>query len=162
MDHFGIHHVPCEKQSLAEFKCLQGIQLMHGFPHVVGHGVLKVYFSGTHTSTNDSNSYLIYNEPNTESSNINCFHFDKILSNWLRLRSCKRATIACDTTSKLRCNLFLALIDFRVRVQRVIDEVWWMMFDSGHHEHEGDTAHSKIQQKWTARLRYRCIYLLRI
>lgn len=138
--------------------CIYYDQRIHEFNQLGDHASAvmesKRKFSGTHTSSNNSNNYLIYNEPNTETSNVNCFHFDKILSNWLRLRTCKKATIASDTASKLRCNLFLALIDYRVRILRVIDEVWWMMFDSGHHEHDGDAAHAKIQRKWTSRLRY--------
>lgn len=121
---------------------------------IVGHGVCKVYFSGAHIASNKKNDYMIYHEPNTEDSNINCFHVDRVLSQWLSQRDCDKFTIASDSSSKIRSNLLLALIDYRVRVQQVIKEAWWVLYDSGHHEHDGDAAHSPIQKKWTARLRF--------
>jgi hypothetical protein len=107
MDHFGVHYIPAEKQGLAEFKSLDG------------HGVLGVYMSGMHNATNKTTDYLIYNEPFAEDSNVNCFHLDRFIHVWTKSYSnCCSFTLASDTSSKIRSNLLLALLDYRVRVQK--------------------------------------------
>ncbi len=50
--------------------------------------------------------------------------------------------------------IFLALIDYRVRIQKLVSEAWWVMYDSGHHEHDGDKAHAPIQKEWHKTLKY--------
>lgn len=152
----GIHCIPCYRTSLQEFKRLEG------------HGVLKVYLSGAVISATKRNDYMIYHEPNTEDSNVNCFHFDRLLSTWLRENNAQKFTLASDSSSKLRSNLLAALMDLRVRVERRVSEGWWILYDSGHHEHAGDSAHGPIQKNITNRLRYasfpsscrRCVYLV--
>lgn len=109
LDHFGVHYIPCYKQSLNEFKSLDG------------HGVLGVYFSGIHNATNKSNDYLIYNEPWSEDSNVNCYHLDRFLSSWLKDHpNCSELILVSDTCAKIRSNLLLALVDYRVRVQKCL------------------------------------------
>lgn len=90
MDHFGTHYIPALKQSLNEFKSLEG------------HGVLGVYFSGVHNPVEDTNDYLIYNEPYCENSNINCYHMDKYLSSWIKTHTTNKLIIVSDTCAKIR------------------------------------------------------------
>jgi hypothetical protein len=90
MDHFGVHYIPCFKQSLDEFRSLEG------------HGVLGVYFSGVHNAVQSTNDYLIYNEPLTENSNVNCYHFDRYLAAYLENRELTKIVIVSDTCAKIR------------------------------------------------------------
>lgn len=94
MDHFGTHYIPVYKQSLSEFKSLDG------------HGVLGVSFSGVCNPVKDTNDYVIYNEPLNENSNVNCFHLDKYLSKWIKNHTTKKLVIASDTCAKIRYILF--------------------------------------------------------
>lgn len=98
MDHFGTHFIPASKQSLSEFKSLEG------------HGVLGVSFSGVCNPVNGTNNYIIYNEPFSENSNINCFHFDKYFSSWIKNHAINELIIVSDTCAKIR--YFISLILF--------------------------------------------------
>lgn len=90
MDHFGIHYIPAYKQSLAEFKCMDG------------HGVLGVSFSGITDPVRDRHEYVLYCEPYSEDSNINCFHLDSYLCNYLARHRVQKIILASDTSAKLR------------------------------------------------------------
>jgi hypothetical protein len=119
LDHFGIHHIPCTKMSLAEFKSLKGMSFRFSCFNLLflGHGVCKVFFSGAHIASDGSNQYLVYHEPNREDSNVNCFHFDVVLSRWMNShRTAQKFMLATDGASKIRSNLLLALLDYRVRI----------------------------------------------
>ena len=109
MDHFGTHYIPATKQSLSEFKSMDA------------HGILGVYMSGMHDATSKTTDYLIYNEPFSEDSNVNCYHLDRILCFLKKDHpNCVEFNLASDTSAKIRSNLFLALIDYRIRVQKCL------------------------------------------
>jgi hypothetical protein len=100
LDHMGIHYIPAFKQSLDEFKSLDG------------HGVLAVSFSGITNPVREEHDYLIYAEPYGEDSNINCFHFDRFLCAYLKSHTVEKVIIASDTSAKVRYDLVSTIFFF--------------------------------------------------
>ena len=95
MDHFGTHFIPAQKQSLSEFKSLDG------------HGVLGVSFSGVCNPLDGTNDYIIYNEPFNENSNKNCYHLDLYFSSWTKTNTIDKLIVVSDTCAKIRYLIIL-------------------------------------------------------
>lgn len=68
--------------------------------------------------------YFLYTEPWEEDSNVNLTHIDEYIAHWLESHpTCKKIIISADTHATIRCNLFVALLDYRCRVQKILGTI---------------------------------------
>lgn len=89
---------------------------------------------------------MVYSEPWEENSNIILNHLLIYIKKIFKKGKLSELVLVSDTHSTQRSNLIICFFDYIVRVRKLFETVTLVYFLSGHHDHDGDRAHSKLQK----------------